>query len=146
MIIYDDHIWWSYMIMKYDMIVGDHDIWYDRRWSSYVMILYDDHIYDHHIWWSCMVIIYDENVDEHFERWLCFRSIWGPFGYVLASSLVSKKLSRPSNDHFFQLKWIGLKRRSIIVRAFSATQIIQKSLLDLIYALSYVYISWFSEA
>ena len=45
-IIYDDHIWWSCMMVMYDMIVGDHHIWW-----SYMMILYD-----HHIWWSHLMI------------------------------------------------------------------------------------------
>ena len=42
MIIYDDHIWWSYV-----MIICDHHIW-----SSYMIILHDDHI-----WSSYMIII-----------------------------------------------------------------------------------------
>ncbi len=52
-----------------------------------------------------MMIIYDEigdgNVDEHFECWLCFRNVWGPLGYVLASSLLPKKISRPSTGKLF---------------------------------------------
>ena len=63
MIMYDDHIWWSCMMIIYD----------DHIWWSYMMIMYDDHtlwwymmirmiIYDDHIWWSCMMIIYDAHV------------------------------------------------------------------------------------
>ena len=63
-------------------------------------------------WWKCdafdelfenffgdMLIIYDEIVDEHSENCYSFRSVWGPLGYVLESSLVLKKISRPFNDH-----------------------------------------------
>ena len=44
------------------------------------------------------MIIYDERVDGNFEILVSFRHVWGPLGYVLASSLVYKKLSRPSDD------------------------------------------------
>ncbi len=47
------------------------------------------------------MIIYDESVDEHLESLLVSRSVWGPLGYVLASSLVYKKVSRPSDDQRF---------------------------------------------
>ena len=63
-------------------------------------------------WWKCdafdelfenffgdMLIIYDEIVDEHSENCYSVRSVWGPLGYVLESSLVLKKISRPFNDH-----------------------------------------------
>ncbi len=84
---YDHHIRWPCMTIIYD----------DHKWWSCIMITYDDHI-----WWSCMMIIYDENVDEDFEIWLSFRNVWGPLGYALASSLEHSKLSRPSDDYFFQ--------------------------------------------
>ncbi len=52
-----------------------------------------------------MMIIYDENVDErvyeHLENLFEQKGVWGPLGYVLASWLVPKKLSRPSNDQVF---------------------------------------------
>jgi hypothetical protein len=54
-----------------------------------------------------MMIIYDETIDEHFEILICFRNVVGPLGHVLASSLVPKKLSRPSDDQLF---FIGPER------------------------------------
>ncbi len=74
---YDDHACWSCMMIIYD----------NHIWSSYMMI-----VGDHHIWW---------------KKWWTFRNlfssrnVWGPLGYVLASWLVPKKLSRPSNDQLF---------------------------------------------
>ena len=47
------------------------------------------------------MIIYDENDDGNLEIRVCFRNVWGPLGYVLASSLVYKKLSRPYDDQLF---------------------------------------------
>ena len=47
MIIYDHHLWWSYMSIRYD----------DHTWSLYMMI-----IHDHHIWSSYMIIIYDDTI------------------------------------------------------------------------------------
>ena len=88
-IIYDDHIGWSYMMIIYDhhilsscmIIIYDHHIW-----SSYMIIIFDHHIwssymiiiYDHHIWSSYMVIIY--------ERWSYLRisgTLWDPSGSSL---------------------------------------------------------------
>jgi hypothetical protein len=51
-IMYDDHVWWSYMIIVYD----------DHVWWSYMMIIYDDHIW---WWWSYMMITYIYIYDDH---------------------------------------------------------------------------------
>jgi len=48
------HMWSSYMVIIYMIMIYDHDIW----WSC-MMIIYDDHV-----WWSCMMIIYDDH-----KRW-----------------------------------------------------------------------------
>jgi hypothetical protein len=80
-IIFDHHIWSSYMISIHDhhtwssymIIIQGHRIWssymiiiYDHHmWSSYMIIINDRHIwssdmmiiYDHHIWWSPTMII-----------------------------------------------------------------------------------------
>ena len=96
MIIYDDNIWWYYMMTIYD----------DNIWWSYMMIIYDDHIwwsymmitYDHHIWQSYMMIINDhhhichlgviwESYGKHMgDIWESFGihlgAIWDPFGDI----------------------------------------------------------------
>ena len=81
------------------------------------------------------VFICDDKVDRNFTILLSFRNVWGPSGYVLASWLVPKRLYRPSNDQLCFDKKKGLTTRRIIVVSFSAIQIIQKSHLELIYAL-----------
>ena len=68
-IIYDHHMWWSYMIIiyghhvwsSYMSIIGDHHIW-----SSYMMIVYDDHI------WSYKMILYDEII---YRQWCPPRAV-----------------------------------------------------------------------
>ena len=114
MIVGDHHVWWSYMIIIYD-----HHIWswyrmiiYEDVWWSYMMIIYDDHVWwscmmiagDHHIWWSYIHTYMMKKLMKISKFDFCFRNVWWPLGYVLASSLVSKKLSGASDDHFFANK------------------------------------------
>ena len=101
MIIYDHHIWSSYMI-----IICDHYIW-----SSYMIITYDDHI-----WWSCMFILEDDHIKhDHFRFMLgsCksrFRvmfgcSSWDHFGVVSDSFWghfeIIKKAMKATINHLF---------------------------------------------
>ena len=78
MIICDDHIWSSYMvIMYYDQIWffrDDHHIWSpciiitydDHMWSSYMITISDDPVwsslYHHHLWGSCLIILHPRHV------------------------------------------------------------------------------------
>jgi hypothetical protein len=100
-IIYDHHIWSSYMIIIYDYHI----------WSSYMIIIHDDHtwssymiiIHEHHTWSSFlssyMIIIYDQH-------------IWSSYMIIM-------------HDHHTSSSYmIILKRRRSIVRSFSTIQII----------------------
>ena len=59
-IIYDRHIWSSYMI-----VIHDHHIW-----ASYMII-----IRDHHIWSSYMIITHDDHMDPHDLSSLCTKVV-----------------------------------------------------------------------
>ena len=60
MVICDNHIWWSHIIIIYD----------ENIWSSYMMVICDSRIrwssmmiiYDDHTWWSFMMIIYGDHM------------------------------------------------------------------------------------
>ena len=69
-IMYDHHVWSSYMMIIYD----------DHICSSCMIIIYKDHIRDHirwsytmiihddHIWWSYMIIIYDDHIWSSYTK------------------------------------------------------------------------------
>ena len=71
-IIYDDHTWWSYMMI---IIYDDHHTWW-----SYRMIIYDSHIrtYNSRIWLSYIITImhiYESHIRTYHSRiWLSYMS------------------------------------------------------------------------
>jgi hypothetical protein len=112
MIIYDTNIRWSCMMIIYD----------DHIWWSYMMIIYDDHK-----WWSYMMKRLTGNRKNYFVTEL-FGDVWDMFWHH--DWCLKNDLDLPAINFLIKQKWIGLKRRRIIVRSFSTTQIIQQSHLD----------------
>ena len=63
MILYDDHMWWSHLIVIWSsclLIMHNHHIW------SWMMIMYHDHLlgiitYEHYLLSSYMMSVYDDH-------------------------------------------------------------------------------------
>ena len=82
---YDDNVWWSYMMITHEFIYDDH------RWSSYMIILYAHPIwswdmtiiYDHHTWSSYMRMIYDHHTWSSYMMIIYDHHTWSSFMIII---------------------------------------------------------------
>ena len=126
MIIYSDHIWWSYMIIYGDQIRSSYMIFVYNH--HYMMIMHGDYIWrsnmmiinDDHIGWSHMMITYDDQIWRLYMIIICDGPIWWSYMsargrnlFVAAGDRHLTKISIFCKKLIFKMQFYTLMQKSL---------------------------------